>query len=167
MKLNTGKRIALLFLSALLLANLVSYLPAGAAEALPDFILKSTAGNTVSLHQFKGNQPVLIEFFATWCPHCQEMAPELAKLRNSIPQSRLAILAIDVGSRDSFEKVKRYVKDEKLPYTVLYDDGSKVSEAYGVMGIPYFILLDKTGAVKYQGYELPANVMGLIEQVKK
>jgi peroxiredoxin len=166
MKLKIGQKFALFFICALLVVGAAYCPPARALEQAPDFTLKSTTGTMVSLSQFKGKLPVLLEFFATWCPHCQEMAPELAKMRKSIPDSQLAILAIDVGSRDSFEKVKRYTEDNHFPFTVLFDEGSKVSQSYGIVGIPYVTLLDKNGAIKYQGYDLPSDVMSLLKPGK-
>jgi peroxiredoxin len=162
---KTGKRLAMFCIPALLLATLTWCLPASAQTA-PNFTLKSTDGATVSLDQYKGKVPVLIEFFATWCPHCRDMAPELAKLRNTIPSTELAILAIDVGNGDSLKKVKRYKQVENLPYTILYDTDSKVSQEYGVEGIPYVVLLDKNGTIKYQDNGLPSNVMAIVTGAK-
>jgi peroxiredoxin len=94
------------------------------------------------------------------------MAPELARLRDTVPPSQLEILAIDVGNGDSLEKVKRYKQVENLPYTILYDKGSKVSQEYGVEGIPYVILLDKKGTIKYQDNGLPSDVMAIVNGAK-
>lgn len=162
---KTGKRLVMFFIPALLLATLTWCLPASAQSA-PNFTLQSTDGATVSLDQYKGKVPVLIEFFATWCPHCRDMAPELARLRDTVPPSQLEILAIDVGNGDSLEKVKRYKQVENLPYTILYDKGSKVSQEYGVEGIPYVILLDKNGTIKYQDNGLPSDVMAIVNGAK-
>ena len=163
MKMKTGKKFATLFICAMLLATVASYLPARAADMAPDFSLKSIDGSTVSLSQFKGQKPVLIYFFATWCHFCQAMGPKVASLRKSTPDSKLAIFAIDVGSGDSFEKVKRYEKENGAPYTVLYDDGSKVSHSYGIEGIPNIVLVDKKGEIKYQGSDLPSDPLGLVK----
>jgi peroxiredoxin len=163
MRLQTGKKFAIFFASAILFATVMSNMPARAAEQAPGFSLQSTDGATVTLSQFKGKEPVLIYFFATWCHFCQAMGPKVAALRKSTPDSQLAIIAIDVGSGDSMEKVKRYKKDNNSPYTVLYDDGSKVTRSYGVEGIPNIVLVDKNGVIKYQGSDLPPDPMSLVK----
>ena len=54
----------------------------------PAFTLKTPQGQTVSLSDFRG-KPVLLELFATWCPHCQAEAPHLAKLATELqPEGR-------------------------------------------------------------------------------
>lgn len=161
MNLKTGKRFAFFLISAVLFATVVSYLPARAAQPAPDFTLKSTDTKSYTLSQFKGQKPVLIYFFATWCHFCQAMGPKVASLKQNPKYSDLAILAIDVGSGDSFEKVKLYAKDK--PYTVLYDEGTKVTRTYGVEGIPNIVLVDKKGDIKYQGSELPEDIASLLK----
>ncbi|MDR3566827.1 MAG: TlpA disulfide reductase family protein [Syntrophobacteraceae bacterium] len=163
MKLKTGKNFVVSILSALLFTTLISSLPARAAGPAPGFTLQSIDGSTVSLSQFKGQKPVLLYFFATWCHFCQAMGPKVSALRKSTPESQLAIVAIDVGSGDSLEKVKRYEKDSGATYTVLYDQGSKVTRSYGVEGIPNIVLVDKNGDIKYQGSDLPPDVLSLVK----
>ncbi len=75
----------------------------------------------------------------------------------------IEVLAINVGSGDSLDKVQRYEKADPAPYTVLYDPDSKVTRSYKVEGIPHFVLLDKTGAVKYSGNRLPSDPMSLLK----
>ncbi|MCL5405579.1 MAG: TlpA family protein disulfide reductase [Deltaproteobacteria bacterium] len=163
MNLKTIKKLAMFFLSATLLTTVVFYLPARAAEQAPDFTLPSLNGTMVSLNQFKGQKPVLVEFFATWCHFCRAIHPQIVKLRESVPESKLAIVAIDVGSGDSLERVKLYVKNHPSPFTVLYDKGSIVTRTYGVEGIPHIVLVDKNGNIKYQGSELPSDPMSLVQ----
>ncbi len=133
-----------------------------AASTAPDFDLRNLNGTYVTLSQFKGIKPVLIVFWATWCPYCRAEQPKLARLRQSIPRSKLAILAVDVGSVDPLTRVKDYIKANPVPYTVLYDAGSKVTRAYGVEGIPNIVLVDKNRVIKYQGSELPADPLSLV-----
>ena len=59
-------------------------LPVGAAA--PDFLLSTATGQKVRLSDYKG-KTVLLEFFATWCPHCQAEAQHLIRLYR-IPAAR-------------------------------------------------------------------------------
>jgi thiol-disulfide isomerase/thioredoxin len=132
------------------------------ALTAPDFDLQNLSGAHVTLNQFKGQKPVLLYFWATWCHFCVAVRPEVIKLRKDTPDGDLGILAIDVGAGDSLAKVKRFEEADPAPYTVLYDPDSKVTRSYKVEGVPHFVLLDKNGEVKYQGNQLPSNLMSLL-----
>ena len=119
-------------------------------------------GSNVSLSQFQGQKPVLLYFWATWCHYCQAARPAVIKIQKDNPDA-IEILAINVGSGDSLAKVQRYAEANPAPFTVLYDPDSKVTRSYKVEGIPHFILLDKSGAVKYSGNRLPSDPMSLLK----
>jgi len=133
------------------------------AFAAPDFDLQDLKGSHVTLAQFKGEKPVLLYFWATWCPHCIAVRPEVIQLRKATPNADIEIIAINVGHGDSLAKVKRFEANDPAPYTVLYDSESKVTRSFKVEGIPHFILLDKSGAVKYQGNQMPSNPLNLLK----
>jgi len=161
---------AVLFFSVLLLtvpagrpAWAIEDSKAATAYAAPDFDLQDLNGSHVTLSQFKGQKPVLLYFWATWCPHCRAVRPEVIKLRKETSSADVAILAIDVGKGDSLTKVKHFEEADPAPYIVLYDTDSKVTRSYRVEGVPHFILLDKTGMVIYEGFELPEDPVGLLK----
>ena len=169
--LKSGKKSKGLLFFLMLFLTVPVCLTAGAAGeskaatafAAPDFDLQDLKGSHVTLGQFKGEKPVLLYFWATWCPHCLAVRPEVIQLRKATPNTDIEIIAINVGSGDSLAKVKRFEESDPAPYTVLYDPESKVTRSYKVEGIPHFVLLDKTGAVKYQGNQLPSNPMSLLK----
>jgi peroxiredoxin len=168
--LKTGKRFAALLVSSMLLVTVMICFPAAAADeslavttpAAPDFVLQDLNGSNVSLTQFRGQKPVLLYFWATWCHYCMAVRPEVINLRKKTADADIVILAIDVGAGDSLTKLKRFEENDPAPYIVLYDTDSKVSRSYHVEGIPHFVLLDKTGVVKYSGNQLPSDPMKLI-----
>ena len=169
-RLKTCKKFASLFLSSILFITVMICLPVGAAEessaatnfTAPDFELQNITGTNVSLSEFRGRKPVLLYFWATWCHYCKATRPEVIKMQKANPDG-IEVLAINVGSGDSLDKVQRYEKADPAPYTVLYDPDSKVTRSYKVEGIPHFVLLDKTGAVKYSGNRLPSDPMSLLK----
>jgi len=135
-----------------LLASLFGSSSGGPA---PDFELKDLSGDSVRLSTFKGQRPVLLYFWATWCPYCIAAKPEVAKLRENVGRSELEILAINVGAGDTLEKLRKYQDAHPVKYPVLYDGGGKVTESYHVQGIPLFVLVDKQGNVAYRGGSVP------------
>lgn len=129
----------------------------------PNFELPDLNGSSVSLSNFKGQKAVLLYFWATWCQYCISVRPEVIRLRNRISQSDLALLAINVGGSDSLAKVKRFEEANPAPYTVLYDADGKTARSFKVLGIPHFILIDKDGAIKYSGNDMPLDPMVLLK----
>jgi len=128
-------------------------LAAGGAEDL-DFTLESAAGDTLSLGRFRGETPVLLVFWATWCPVCKADVPAVKDF-HSKTLGKMQVLAIDfMEKRDT---VKAFIKTKNIPYPVLFDADGKVTRKFRVVGIPTYVLLDKAGKIVYFGNALPRS----------
>jgi len=132
---------------------------AGAKTAAPDFELTDLGGSPIKLSKYKGQRPVLIYFWATWCSYCVQAKSQIAKLREKIPQSDMEILAINVGGRDSLESLKVYQEGHPVSWPVLYDGSGQVSSSYQVLGIPMYVIVDKEGNIVYKGNPIPSDPM--------
>jgi len=108
----------------------------------PAFSLKSLDGKTVDLASFKG-KPVVLDFWATWCPPCRELAPSVQKLHKEMGD-KVAVVGM---ASDDEAAVRDFVKKEGLTMTQLIADEA-VSKAYGVEGIPTTVFIDKDGVVR-------------------
>jgi peroxiredoxin len=126
-------------------------------DVAPDFELSDLNGSSVRLSKFKGDRPVLLYFWATWCPYCIAAKPQIAQLREKFAQKEMEIFGINVGEGDSLERLKRFQEGHPVTWPILYDTGGKVSRTYHVQGIPLFILVDKEGNVVYRSTSPPAN----------
>jgi peroxiredoxin len=110
----------------------------------PLFTLKSLSGTPYSLKDFKG-KPVLVLFWATWCPSCCEELPVLDK-HFAERQEELVTLLLAIDG----EKVKRvqgYVEKNKIKLPVLLDEKEKIARSFGVNFIPAAFLIDREGRV--------------------
>lgn len=121
-----------------------------------DFTLNSTAGESHKLSQYQGKNPVLLVFFATWCPPCNREVPHLVELQKKYGDKGLKILAVDID--EPRDLVNEFIKEKGINYTVLLDEGGQVAETYNVSGIPTNILFDKKGDVRYAGHALPRHI---------
>jgi peroxiredoxin len=110
-----------------------------------DFQLKNLEGKTVSLSGLRG-KPVLLNFWATWCPPCRSEMPYLQQIYNSYSAQGLELLEIDVG--ESASPVKQFLASNNLTLPVLLDTDKKVALAYGTAAIPTSLLIDKNGIIK-------------------
>ncbi|MGB3400718.1 MAG: TlpA disulfide reductase family protein, partial [Candidatus Deferrimicrobiaceae bacterium] len=114
-----------------------------------DFSLTDTGGKTVSLGQFIGQKPVLLYFWATWCPHCKESVPDINRMhREPAENGNVQILALDF--MESPAKVNSFLSARKVAFPVLLDRKGTVARMYRVVGIPTYILIDRNGKVVYR-----------------
>lgn len=120
-----------------------------------EFTLDSSGGESVSLGQFTGNRPVLLVFWATWCPHCNAAVPEINEIHARLG-GRLKILALNY--MENRQKVTAFMKAKSVAYPVLLDIDGKVARSYGIIGIPTYVLLDRQGKVVYFDNEFPPSL---------
>jgi peroxiredoxin len=123
----------------------------------PAFSLRTPTGERVSLSDFRG-KAVLLEFFATWCPHCQAEAPHLRALANSMDKTKYALVSINADSEDA-ASVFAYHRYFALPFPSLLDPGSPpgsfhqqggagpVTVSYGLQAYPTLYVIDPQGRV--------------------
>lgn len=127
-----------------------------------DFTLPDLDGMPVTLGRYLGKKPVLLFFWATWCPECKKAIPEINAMTADPSDGRLQILGIDF--RESREKAAIAVKTRGIRFPVLLDERGQVARAYGVVGIPTYILIDRRGNVVYREHVLPGNLSRLLRE---
>ncbi|MCD1261050.1 TlpA family protein disulfide reductase [Paenibacillus athensensis] len=113
-------------------------------EAAPAFQLETIAGGTVSLEQYKG-QPVVLNFFTTWCGPCVEELPELKKFHARYGD-RYPLLVVD--RREPKERVTAFAASNQAPLHFLLDYRDDVSKSYGIKGQPETMIVDAQGVVR-------------------
>lgn len=146
----------------ILMLLLVAATPAwslGVGEAAPDFKLTTLDGKPVALADFKGKKPLMLIFWASWCPACKKEIPQVNRLAADFGPKGLAVLGVNVGVNDSAAKAMAYRDKYGLDYPVAFDEGSKVTRAFGVAGTPTVVIADKSGIVRYRGSAVPDDLM--------
>ncbi len=119
--------------------------PLNVGDSAHNFGLMDLDGRQVTLAEFEG-QPVIINFWATWCPPCRLEMPEFQRAFETHEEDGLVILAVNVA--ESAETVRSYFYDEMgYTYTPLLDKESRVAEAYGAVGLPSTFFVNATGEV--------------------
>ena len=138
--------VALLCLMGVLPLLLGAAPPPPGSEA-PDFQLKDLQGKLVRLSTLRG-KPVVLHFWATWCPHCLSEMPLLESASRDLSARGAQVLAINLG--EPRRNVERYALDHKLNLSILLDTRGKAAQAFGVVGLPATVVIDREGRVAGQ-----------------
>jgi len=130
----------------------VLLLAAGAAGGLatvrvgappPDFTLRTKAG-AVALSQLRG-KPVVINFWASWCPPCTDELPYFARLARDYGDRVIVVTVSD----EATGVAREYLWEHRLDLPVLEDTEGSVFSAYALPPIPGTVVVDPEGRVAY------------------
>ena len=116
----------------------------------PAVVVQSLDGKSVNLGQYIGKTPMLIEFWATWCPNCRELMPTLLDAQKKYGQ-KVKFVNLAVAINQSPEKVRRFLAAHPLPHETFYDVDGKAAGAFDAPATSYVVVLDKSGKVVYTG----------------
>jgi thiol-disulfide isomerase/thioredoxin len=140
--------VALLALPVVARAQDVVGLPVGTtAKAVT---IEDLDGQPVDLAQFVGKKPVLLEFWATWCPLCRALEPKMAAAREKLGD-RVEFIAVAVAVNQTKASIKRHLAQHPLPLTVLWDTNGNAVRAFQAPSTSYIVVLDAAGVVRYTG----------------
>lgn len=124
-------------------------------------------GSPQSLKNGKGKNVFIVEFWATWCGPCRMSIPHLTETQAKYKDKGLVVIGI---SDEEPGVVKEFLKKmgDKMEYTVAIDKAKATAKAYmggfGVNGIPFACVVDKTGLIIWSGNPLD-GLDTVIEQV--
>lgn len=103
-------------------------------------------GQVVRLSDFEG-KPVVVFFWASWCPHCRNELPQLERLQMAARKDRVRVVAVNVEDRDVFRRLHRPLS-EKMEMLHLYDpDGDSAKAFAKADGVPYTAVVRGDGKI--------------------
>jgi len=122
---------------------------ASGGRAAPDFRLRSLDGNVVRLSELQG-QPVIVNFWATWCTTCRAETPELIALDERHRGDGLVLLGVNL--REANGPVQTFVDDFGVSFPVLLDRDGQVASTWRIggpnNGVPSTYFIDSQGVVR-------------------
>ncbi|MFQ5795324.1 MAG: TlpA family protein disulfide reductase [Candidatus Bipolaricaulia bacterium] len=110
----------------------------------PDFAFEDLDGNLVRLSDFRG-KPVLLNFWATWCPPCRKEVPDLQAFHEQYGD-KIVLLGIDWGEDEA--EVNRFLKRYGATYTNLLDKNGQFFVLYQLTGLPTSYWIDDQGVIR-------------------
>ena len=115
---------------------------------------------------YNGDQPAIIDFWASWCAPCRLEMPLLNDLHNKYEKLGFVILGVNV--EEQTDEARAYITDRPVDFPILFDDQNSVSKQYNVIAMPTTVMIDRNGNMRYlhQGY-IPGDEKKYKKMIKK
>ena len=116
-------------------------------QPAPDFTVKDADGNSVSLSD-KIGKPIIINFWATWCPPCRSELPYFDRFYTEYGD-KVEFMMIDLtdGTRETAEGVLAFIEENGYTFPVYYDSDTSAALTYQISSIPLTVLIDEDGNI--------------------
>jgi len=110
----------------------------------PDFTLTTLTGEAFTLSTLRGT-PVVLNFWATWCPPCRAELPELEAAGRQYA-GQIAISG--VNQAEARADVQAFARKMGLTFPMPLDEQAQVSRLYGVRSLPTTFFIDRGGVIR-------------------
>lgn len=116
----------------------------------PDFTVTDAEGAETRLSDHRG-RPVVINFWATWCPPCRSELPGFDSLYAEYGD-RIDFMMVDLtdGERDTEDVVRDFIAEQGYTFPVYFDTAFSASEAYQIYSIPVTVFVRPDGTIAAQ-----------------
>jgi thiol-disulfide isomerase/thioredoxin len=131
--------VVLLLIVAALHAYTTRTTISGTAPAFAGTLLR---GTPVSLNAMRG-EPVLVHFWATWCPVCRTEQGSVASVAQDY---QVVTVAMQSGGA---HEVEQYLNEQGVRMPVLVDNKAVLAQRYGVTGVPTTFVVDGDGKIRF------------------
>ena len=151
----------LLLIPGIVAAQDVIGIPVGAIP--PAVTIENLNGDSVALSQWIGKKPVIVEFWATWCPICAELLPRMEAAQKKFGD-RAEFLVVAVAVNQSRNSVRRHLERHPMPFTFLWDGNGAAVRAFQAPSTSYIAVLDAKGSVVYTGVGADQDIDAAIQR---
>ncbi|NQZ87432.1 MAG: TlpA family protein disulfide reductase [Colwellia sp.] len=116
-------------------------------EKAQDWALKTQTGKSISLADYQG-KPVILHFWATWCPYCKKLQPKLVELKEKYKSTGIEIVAISFNEDEGVNPQDSITQRGYEFITAV--EGDKVAQQYGVKGTPTTFFINRSGKIIFK-----------------
>ena len=129
----------------------------------PAAAVESLDGAAMDLGTMYGAKPVVMEFWATWCPLCKKLEPAMKAAQGKYA-GQVQFVSVGVPSNQLAEKQKAYMEKQQLGGTFVFDKDGKAMKAYAVPHTSYVVVIDKAGKVVYTGVGAEQDIDAAVQK---
>lgn len=131
-------------------------------NSAPDFTLQKLDGGTISLSEFRGKKPVVVDFWASWCPNCRRDVPNLNRFYEKY-KDKVEVIGVNLQEKDS--TVRDFIASRGISFPIALDPYGQASNAFGIRYTNTHFLIDKDGNLvrTIPGDIREADILSLIE----
>jgi peroxiredoxin len=151
-------------------ANAVPVPPATAAKAVlevgtpaPDFTLTTLNGKSVTLSDYRG-KPVMLNFWATWCPYCRRQIPYLLEASEEMKKEGLEFFTV---SREKEATIREFMQKEGYAFMVALASDSTVWGSYHIGSIPHTFFIDSDGIIRSMHIGAFKDTQQVLDELQK
>lgn len=133
------------------------YIPNAAAEdfpTAPPWQLTTQSGQAISLSDYHG-KPVILHFWATWCPYCKKLQPKLVELQKKYQSTGIKIVSISFNEDDDATPQDE-IHNRGYDFITAVK-GEMVAQQYGVRGTPTTFFINRQGKAIYKSTSSDVN----------
>ena len=136
--------------------------------AAPIFDLAGPGGERYNLEDMRG-KPIIVNFWATWCPPCRAEMPSLQRAWEQVKNEDILVVAINVG--EDADTIGRFTEEVKMEFPLPMDLDSKMTQRWPMNGLPTTFVVDPEGRLVYRAqgereWDDPA-LLDLVRALKK
>lgn len=113
----------------------------------PGIALNSLGGIELDLSNFDG-APVVINFWASWCPPCKAEMPDFQLAYQEYQETDLEIISVNSTFQDSLPDLILFVDQNQLTFPVLLDISGTATRSYNIHSLPTTFFIDRSGIIK-------------------
>ena len=132
----------------------------------PAVTIEDLNGQPVELTRVAGSKPVLVEFWATWCPVCAALLPKI-QAAHARYHDQVDFVVVAVAVNESRSTVQRHLAQHPLPFQFLWDTNGNAVRAFQAPATSYIVVMDATGKIAYTGLGEDQDIEAAIRRVVK
>ncbi len=116
-------------------------------KTAPPFVLPMLDNGTFALDEHLGRRPVILDFWAVWCPPCREGLPKIAEIAKGYHEDEIVLRAVNLG--DAPDTVRNFLVSRDITAPVALDTDGVAADLYQVSAIPMLVFIDGSGIVRH------------------
>lgn len=117
-------------------------------ERAPEYTVQDLEGRSVELEDFP-DEPVLLNFWATWCTPCRTETPFLQSIHEGYRDRGLRVVGVSMDSPSSEEDIRSFMEEMGVTYRILYDPRQVAMDRFSLIGLPVTLILDREREIRF------------------